>query len=482
MAADLEKLVSRLEAVTGRLESVASRGGGSSGGAAAGVDDDPTWFDDFNAFHKDNFEPFVKATNDLGGDMAAAGKLLADAFNAHKDVVTIAARNNVPKPADLLAILKTLSGCISTLQEFRDKNRSSKQFNHLSALSEGIPFLGWVSVSPKPAPYVGQMEESAQFYTNKVLKEFRESDPKQADWAKSFIKLLKATQTYVKDDHGTGLKWNPSKPAATASTATGGAGGAPASGGAAPPPPPGPPPPPAPTAASTSSSAEVDKSELFAALNKGSGVTSGLKKVTDDMKTHKNPNLRSQGPVESTKSSALSPRPYSPPKFKKFNAPEVKKPPVFELQDKKWIVEYQEGNQNLVIDRTNDKQAVYMFKCKNSVLQVNGKINSIILDNCVKCGVVFTDLISTVEFINCQSIKAQANGFVPTVSVEKTDGCQIFLGEKGLETQIISAKSSEMNVCVTKEDGDLNEFPLPEQYRSVWDGKKFVTTVMDLNL
>ena len=28
-------------------------------------------------------------------------------------------------------------------------------------------------------------------------------------------------------------------------------------------------------------------------------------------------------------------------------------------------------------------------------------------DNCVKCGVVFTDLISTVEFINCQSIKAQ---------------------------------------------------------------------------
>lgn len=50
-------------------------------------------------------------------------------------------------------------------------------------------------------------------YRNKHIKInvfiFR-SDPKQADWAKSFIKLLKATQTYVKDDHGTGLKWNPS--------------------------------------------------------------------------------------------------------------------------------------------------------------------------------------------------------------------------------------------------------------------------------
>lgn len=64
----------------------------------------------------------------------------------------------------------------------------------------------------------------------------------------------------------------------------------------------------------------------------------GLKKVTDDMKTHKNPSLRNQGPVATTKSSALSPRPYSPPQFKKFNAPVKDKPPVFELQMKKWVV------------------------------------------------------------------------------------------------------------------------------------------------
>jgi len=56
------------------------------------------------------------------------------------------------------------------------------------------------------------------------------------------------------------------------------------------------------------------------------------------MKTHKNPALRAQGPVEPAKSSALSPRPYSPPKYKKFSAPETKKTPVFELKDKKWII------------------------------------------------------------------------------------------------------------------------------------------------
>lgn len=35
-----------------------------------------------------------------------------------------------------------------------------------------------------------------------------------------------------------------------------------------------------------------DRSALFAEINKGSGITSKLKKVTADMQTHKNPNLR----------------------------------------------------------------------------------------------------------------------------------------------------------------------------------------------
>lgn len=478
MAAEMEKLVARLEAVTGRLESVASRGGGS-GGSPAADDDDPEWLDDYNQFHTEHYDTFQKATEALGADCTEQAKLLAKAFEAHKNLITIAGRHNRPNANDLPALLKPLSEGITAVQNFRESNRKSAQFNQLSALSEAVPFLGWVAVSPKPAAYVQQMEESAQFYTNKVLKEFRESDPKQADWAKSLIKLLKATQVHVKDNHKTGLSWNINKPAATGSTTSGGASAA----GGAPPPPPGPPPPPAPAAPSANSdSKEIDKSQLFASLNKGSGVTSGLKKVSDDMKTHKNPALRNQGPVAAAKSSALSPRPYSPPKFKKFNAPEAKKPPVFERIDKKWIIEYQDGNQNLVIDQTNDKQSVYMFKCKNSVLQVKGKMNAIILDNCTKCGVVFTDLISTAEFINCQSIKAQANGVVPTISVDKTDGAQIFLTEKSLDTQIISAKSSEMNVCVTNEEGDLNEFPLPEQFKTEWNGKKFVTTTMDLNL
>ena len=43
-------------------------------------------------------------------------------------------------------------------------------------------------------------------------------------------------------------------------------------------------------------------------------------------------------------------------------------------------------------------------------------------------------------------------GACPTVSIDKTDGCQVFLSEKSISAEIVSAKSSEMNICIP--DGD----------------------------
>ena len=51
---------------------------------------------------------------------------------------------------------------------------------------------------------------------------------------------------------------------------------------------------------------------------------------------------------------------------------------VFCLLTSKFLQEYQE-NANMVIDDTNMKQVVYVYKCTGSVLTVKGKVNSIII-------------------------------------------------------------------------------------------------------
>ncbi len=107
----------------------------------------------------------------------------------------------------------------------------------------------------------------------------------------------------------------------------------------------------------------------------------GLKKVTKDMQTHKNPALRAGSTVPPKKVVGVTTaKPFVASKpVKSFTAPAAKKPPVMELQNKKWVVEYHEGRKDLMVSDTNLNQTVYMFKCSNCVLQIKGKINSVIL-------------------------------------------------------------------------------------------------------
>lgn len=143
------------------------------------------------------------------------------------------------------------------------------------------------------------------------MRAFR--DPKQVEWARSFIALLEDLRKYVMQYHTTGLSWNPKvcTPSYSLSEANRGIQGVDATtyqSTSAPPAAPAPPPPPPPAPAAPRAPAAVaagDMGGVFAALNKGEGVTSGLKKVDKSEMTHKNPELRAGG-IVSAKTSRES--------------------------------------------------------------------------------------------------------------------------------------------------------------------------------
>jgi adenylyl cyclase-associated protein len=70
--------------------------------------------------------------------------------------------------------LEPMSKQIQEIQQFREKNRKSEFFNHFSAISEAIGALGWLTVEPAPCPYIKEMSDAGQFYTNRVLKDYKE--------------------------------------------------------------------------------------------------------------------------------------------------------------------------------------------------------------------------------------------------------------------------------------------------------------------
>jgi len=140
------------------------------------------------------------------------------------------------------------------------------------------------------------------------------------------------------------------------------------------------------------------------------------------------------------------------------------------------VVEYQTGKSDLRITDTEMKHTIYIYKCTNSTIIVEGKVNSIVLDQCNKVGLQFTSVVSLVEFINCKSMKAQVIERVPTVQIEKTDGCHIYLSLTSLDTELITSKSSEMSINIPFGDGEYKEYPIAEQFKTyLKDGKQLIT-------
>jgi adenylyl cyclase-associated protein len=71
-------------------------------------------------------------------------------------------------------ILTDLQKQMGIVNDIREANRASPLFNHLSTVSEGITALAWVTYEPNPANYLIEILSSAQFYGNRVLKEYKE--------------------------------------------------------------------------------------------------------------------------------------------------------------------------------------------------------------------------------------------------------------------------------------------------------------------
>jgi len=462
----LTDLISRLETVTKRLETVENKV--AAGGSTTPVGPTSASVEEFQGLIDQFIVPLVESSGKMDAVLKQQADLLLQAVQAQKAFLSTAAQSKKPADAALQELVKPVSDLMGKIVDLKEKNRSSKFFNNLSTIAEGIGALGWVVVSPAPGPMVGEMRGSAEFYGNRILKDFKGKDQAQCDWVAFYVNFLKELQAFVKKYHTTGTTWNPQGGDAKSVQGSQPA-PAPAPG------PGGPPPPPPPSlerlmegvGSEPKQESKPATGALFSAINQGGAVTSGLKKVSADMQTHKNPNLRAGSvvPAKDTSSTTSS----APAKTtNKFTAG----PPKIALEGNKWVVEYQVNNQSIVIDQTELKQTVYIYRCKGSTIQIKGKVNSVSLDDCEKVGIVFENVLSGVEAVNCRSIQVQSLGKIPTITIDKTSGGQIFLSKESLEVEIITSTSSELNVSIPQQNDEVTETPVPEQFKStVKNGK-----------
>ncbi|CAO3653131.1 unnamed protein product [Cunninghamella echinulata] len=447
-------------------------------------------------------DKYIKLSQKIGDVVAEQAIIVTEAIQAQREFIFISTLSQKPDMSSptFAKLFAPLNKAITDMEAIKDKHRGHPLFNHLSLVGAAGSAFAWFAFAPTPVPHVREMKDSAQFYSNRVIKEFKEKDTLHVEWARAFLNIIEQLAVYVKEVYPTGLTWNPKgdnaevhigkKLSSTATTEAPSSSTATPSStneantsnqktGGAPPPPPPPPPPPVMTFDNEPESKPTGAAAVFAEINRGEGVTAGLRKVDKSQMTHKNPSLR----TSSSTSTLGSGKKQAPPTPSKPNKYVLKKPAKTTLEANKWVVENHDGNQQITIEDTAINQAVYIYGCKNSTIQIKGKVNAVTMDSCTKCGLALDSVVSTVDIVNCKSFGLQILHVTPTIAIDKSDGGQIYLSKECLGVEILTAKSSSLNIMVPEnseaENSDFNEIPVPEQIKTTIVDGKLVTTMVE---
>lgn len=450
---------------------------------------------EFEAFLNENIDKLLNISEKIDPLLVEAVKLFENSFLIQLDLINLAVKAKQPdySSPEFMNIIKPINENIMSITELKDNNRQSLVFSYLNSIVEGVLVLSWFT-TPAPVSFISDMKDAAQFWTNKVLKEFKADDPTSVEWVTTFLKLFDNLKVYVKEYHNTGLKWNttqsamdfkealtemPNKSSSNArvSTTSSNAAGAP------------PPPPPVPPASVFEVKNEDSKSTtsggmdaVFAELNQGEDITRGLKKVDKSQQTHKNPELRAGSTVPGS-ASTVTKSSVPPPKPKKPSTLKTKKPPRKELIGNKWFIENYDTQSNEsepILIEANKDESVFIGKCSNVFIQIKGKVNAISLSETEKCSLLLESCISGLDVVKSNKFGIQVENFLPQISIDKSDNGSIYLSKESLNTEIFTSCSTTINVNLpVGEDDDFVEFPIPEQLKHTFTNGKLTSSVFE---
>lgn len=436
----------------------------------------------FNELIKQHVMPLVSLSKDLDSVLSHQTELLLSAFEKERDVINAALKSKQLKPDDAdfqNIIIKPINSIIMKIIEIKDGNRTHPNFNALNALAEGVAVLGWVCVST-PMSYVPEFKDSAQFWTNRVLKDYKskanegnEGAKLWVEWVKLYLAVFDELKAYVKEWATTGLvfKGDMEFMDAIKEKAT----SAPKGGASSSVPPPPPPPPPANLfdnlEKANNESSGAGMGAVFAELSKGEGITSGLKKVDKSQMTHKNPELRKKSvPQPPKKPQSLSTKDTKPVVTVKA----AKK----ELLDNKWMILNQVDAGLIELEVFMD-QSVFIGNCIGTVVKLNGKVNAVSMNNCEKVGVVIERAVSSVELNKCKSCEVQVIEWVPVMSIDQSESISLYLtGTEASNVELYSSGTTALNVNLPDGD-DTKELAVAEQFKTTVVGGKLVTVAVN---
>lgn len=165
----------------------------------------------FDAYVKSSVVPLAQTCDSLGG-LENAGTLLLNAWEGVRSIIVLATRAKAPEEPLGEALAPFLGKTQEAVKGLRDLRLKRDWDRHQKTLTEMVGALSWILFKPPqqlPAPYVKEALGSAEFWSNRIRKDFKGKDETQIAFCDNVKKALTDLVKYIEEYHKAGLAFNP---------------------------------------------------------------------------------------------------------------------------------------------------------------------------------------------------------------------------------------------------------------------------------
>ncbi|KAA8499829.1 Adenylyl cyclase-associated protein 1 [Porphyridium purpureum] len=193
-------------------------GAGGGGAVAAGDAEDAMEssaaggdsISDFEALLVGPLQKFLDLSKSIGSFVEEQAVQYAEVWKKELDFLKSASSMKKPADDEVQAMMTPIGLAMAEVNNIKDKAPPRDELvNHLTAMAESVPALGWVALDSKPIPYVADMAGAGEMYLNRVLQAFKTKDDAQLhkDWVATVKTLYEELKKYIKAHHTTSLQW-----------------------------------------------------------------------------------------------------------------------------------------------------------------------------------------------------------------------------------------------------------------------------------
>jgi hypothetical protein len=164
----------------------------------------------YDAYLKSAVVPFAASCDAIG--MGSTGKLCLSAWEGIRAVVVLASRAKAPTEDMSTALQPHLIATQHAVRQIRELKLDRDLDRHFKAIYDMLGCLSWVYFKPPqqlPTVFVKEAVSSAEFWTNRIRKDFKGKDEKHIVFCDGVKSVLVELVEYIENYHKTGLSFNP---------------------------------------------------------------------------------------------------------------------------------------------------------------------------------------------------------------------------------------------------------------------------------